>query len=51
MKARNILVGMTCASLLGAAVLASKAQTQEFDLRTAVNLSDRTLLRFRRSDR
>ncbi|MGA8825318.1 MAG: ABC transporter substrate-binding protein, partial [Pseudolabrys sp.] len=29
MKARNILVGMTCASLLGAAVLASKAQTQD----------------------
>lgn len=29
MKARDILVGMTCASLLGAAVLASKAQAQD----------------------
>ena len=29
MNARNLLVGVTCASLLGAAVLAGKAQAGE----------------------
>ena len=29
MKARHLLVGMACASLLGAAVLAGKAQAQD----------------------